>query len=103
MICTNNDLFEKETSYLRNLFQKNGYSSWFFDQSVKKFDDKNKLDTQKPKADFFRSIEVPYYGKSSSRFANRLVKKKFYVDLSVYYTNFKFGAYFQLALLCCLM
>ena len=47
---------------------------------------------------FPASIEVPYCGKSSYQFTNHLVylvKKKFNVDVSVYSTSFKTGAYFQ--------
>ena len=88
-----------EISYLSNLFLKNGYPNCFFDQSLKKSDDENKSDTQTPKAYFSRSIKVPYYGKSSNQFANRLVclvKRKFNVNVSVYYTSFKTSSYFQL-------
>ena len=60
MICSNNDLFKREISYLRNLCLKKGYPSRFFNQSVTKFDNKNKTDTQKLKPDFSRSIEVLY-------------------------------------------
>ena len=63
MICSNNYFFKREISCLRNLFLKNGYPSWFFDQSVKKFEEKDKLDTPKLEPDFSRLIEVPYYGK----------------------------------------
>ena len=84
MFCSNNDLFKREMSYLRNLFLKNGYPSWFFDQSLKKYDDRNKLGTQKLKTDFSRSIEFPYYGKSSYQLSNRLiflVEKKLNIEV----------------------
>ena len=46
VICSNNNLCKKEISYLHNLFIKNGYSSWFFDELLKKFDDRDKLGMQ---------------------------------------------------------
>ena len=36
VISFNKDLFKRETSYLSNLFLKNGYPNWFFDGSIKK-------------------------------------------------------------------
>ena len=66
---------------------------------LKKLDGRNKFGTQNLKIDFSRLIETSYYGKSSSQYANCLiclVRKKFDVDVSVYYTSFKIGTYFQL-------
>ena len=54
-----NHQFKREISYFRNLFLKNAYPGWFFDQSVKTFDGRNKLGTQKLKTDFYHLIEVP--------------------------------------------
>ena len=49
--------------------------------------------------DFLFTIEIPFFGKASRVFAKRLtalVKKKFNVDINVYYTCFETGSYFQL-------
>ena len=46
MICSN-DLFKREIRYLRNLFIKNEYPGWFFDKSLKKFEERNKLEVHR--------------------------------------------------------
>ena len=46
-----------------------------------------------------RRIGIPYFGKPSHKLAKRLsalVKTKFQIDLSFYYTSFKTGSYFNL-------
>ena len=43
MICSSKELFNQEANYLDNIFFKNGYPNWFFDQSFKKFKDTDKL------------------------------------------------------------
>ena len=58
-----------------------------------------KLNSQKPEKDFFFNLGLPYFGNSSCQSAKKLsvlVKRKFNVDINVYYTTFKTGSYFRL-------
>ena len=58
-----------------------------------------KISVKKPEKDFFFALGLPYFGNSSRQFAKKLsvlVKRKFKVDISLYYTTFKTGSYFRL-------
>ena len=58
-----------------------------------------KITVKKPEKDFFFTFGLPYFGNSLRQFAKKLsvlVKRKFDVDINVYYTTFKTGFYFQL-------
>ena len=54
---------------------------------------------KKEEKEYLCRIGIPYFGKPSHKFAKRLsalVKAKFQIDLSFYYTSFKTGSYFNL-------
>ena len=100
-ICSNYKLYLKEVQKLRLIFNNNGYSNWFIDNTLKKFEEQSaaKNNSQKTEKDFFFTLGLPYFGNSSRQFAKKLsvlIKRKFDVDINVYYTTFKTGFYFQL-------
>ena len=100
-ICSDYDIYLKEVQKLRLIFNNNGYSNWFIDKTLKKFEEQSaaKNNSQKTEKDFFFTLGLPYFGNSSPQFAKKLsilVKRKFDVDINVYYTTFKTGFYFQL-------
>ena len=100
-ICSNYELYLKEVQKLRLIFNNDGYSNWFIDNTLKKFEEQSaaKINSQKTEKDFFFTLGLPYFGTSSSQFAKKLsvlVKRKFDVDINVYCTTFKTGFYFQL-------
>ena len=100
-ICSNYELYLKEVQKLRLIFNNNGYSNWFIDNTLKKFEEQSaaKNKSQKTEKDFFFTLGLPYFGNSSRQFAKKLsvlIKRKFDVDINVYYTTFKTGFYFQL-------
>ena len=95
---SNYELHLKEAQKLRFIF--NGYSYWFIDNTLKKLEEQPaaKNNSQKPEKDFFFTLSLPYFGNSSRQFAKKLsvlVKRKFNVDINVYYTTFKTGSYFR--------
>ena len=58
-----------------------------------------KNNSQKLEKDFFFTLGLPYFGNSSHQFAEKLsilVKRKFNVDINVYYATSKTGSYFRL-------
>ena len=84
---------------LRLIFNNNGYSNWFIDNTGKKFEEQSaaKNNTQKTEKDFFFTLGLPYFENSLRQFAKKLsvlVKRKFDVDINIYYTTFKTGFYF---------
>ena len=86
---------------LRLIFNNNGYSNWFIDNTLDKFEEQPaaKNNTQKPEKDFLFTLGLSYFGNSSSQFAKKLsvlMQRKFNVDINVYYTTFKTGSYFRL-------
>ena len=100
-ICSNYELYLKEVQKLRLIFNNNGYSNWFIDNTLKKFEEQSaaKNNSQKTEKDFFFTLGLPYFGNSSCQFAKKLsvlIKRKFDIDINVYYTTFKTGFYFQL-------
>ena len=100
-ICSNYELYLKEVQKLRLILNNNGYSNWFIDNTLKKFEEQSaaKNNSQKTEKNFSFTLGQPYFGNSSRQFAKKLsdlVKRKFDVDINVYYTTFKTGFYFQL-------
>ena len=57
MICFNTELLKIEINHLQNVF-RNGYTCTFFYESLKKFEDTDKLATQKRKMIFFLNCNV---------------------------------------------
>ena len=100
-IFPNYEFYLNKVQNLRLIFNNNGYSKSFIDNTLKKFEKQPaaKNNSQKPEKDFFFTLGLPYFENSSGQFAkklNVLIKRKFDVDISVYYTTFKTGSYFQL-------
>ena len=74
-ICSNYELYLKEVQKLRLMFNNNGYSNSFIDNTHKKFEEQSaaKNNSQKTEKDFFFTISLPYFGIH----ANLLDKTKF--------------------------
>ena len=70
-ICSNYELYLKEVQKLRLIFNNNGYSNWFIDNTLKKFEEQSaaKNNSQKTEKDFFFTLGLPYFGNSSRQFA----------------------------------
>ena len=80
-ICSNYELYLKEVQKLRLIFNNNGYSNWFIDNTLIKFKGQSaaKNNSKKTEKDFFFTLGLPYFGNSSRQFAKKLsvlVKKK---------------------------
>ena len=96
-ICSDNILYDKEIWNLRSIFSKNAYPNWFFENTLQKFEDRQKK-TEKEEKEYLCRIGISYFGKPPHKFTKRLsalVKAKFQIDLSFYYTSFKAGYYFK--------
>ena len=74
-ICSNYELYLKEVQKLRLIFNNNGYSNWFIDNTLKRFEEQSaaKNNSQKTENDFFFTLGLPYFGNSSRQFAKNLV------------------------------
>ena len=88
---------------MRSIFSKNlnwFFENWFFENTLRKFEDRQKkTEKDKEEKEYLCRIGIPYFGKPSHKLAKRfstLVKAKFQIDLSFYYTSFKTGSYFNL-------
>ena len=59
---------------LRLIFNNNGYSNWFIDNTLKKIEEQPaaKNNSQKPEKDFFFILDLPYFGNSLRQFAKKL-------------------------------
>ena len=99
-ICSDNILYDKEICNLRSIFSKNAYPDWFFENILRKFEDRQKkTEKDKEEKEYLCRIGIPYFGKPSHKFAKHLsapVKAKFQIYLSLYYTSFKTESYFNL-------
>ena len=74
-ICSNYELYSKEVQKLRLIFNNNGHSNWFIDNTLRKFEEQPpaaKNNSQKPEKDFFFTLSLPYFGNSSRQFAKKL-------------------------------
>ena len=69
-ICSSDFLFDKEVSMLKKMFLNNGYPSSFFDKILASFQSSNKFSQN---ISFENSFCIPYLGKESHHFANRLL------------------------------
>ena len=60
-VCSNYDLYLKEVQKLRLIFNNNGYSKWFIDNTLKKFEEHSaaKNNGQIPEKDFFFTFGLP--------------------------------------------
>ena len=78
------------------MFLNNGYPSSFFDKILASFQSSNKFSQN---ISFENSFCIPYLGKESHHFANRLsalIKNKYNLKISPIYKTFKVVNYFQL-------
>ena len=74
-ICSDNILYDKEICNLRSIFSKNAYPNWFFENTLQKFEDRQKK-TEKDKEEkeyLCRIGTLLYFGKPSHKVAKRLV------------------------------
>ena len=95
-ICSSDFLFDKEVSMLKKMFLNNGYPSSFFDKILASFQSSSKFSQN---ISFENSFCIPYLGKKSHHFANRLsalIKNKYNLKISPIYKTFKVVNYFQL-------
>ena len=100
-ICSNYEWYLKEVQKLRLIFNNIGYSNWCIDNTLKKFEEQPaaKNNSQKLEKDFLFTLGLPYFGNFSRQFVEKLsvlVKRKFNVNVNVYYPTFKIGSYFRL-------
>ena len=80
-------------------FCDTGYPDWYISNIIKRFEKRQNNSPGKYEPDFLFTIGIPFFGKASRVFAKRLtalVKTKFNVDISVYYSCFKTGRIFNL-------
>ena len=78
------------------MFLNNNYPSSFFDKILASFQSSNKFSRN---ISFENCFCIPYLGKESHHFANRLsalIKNKYNLEISPIYKAFKIVNYFQL-------
>ena len=95
-ICSSDFLFHKEVGKLKKIFLNNGYPSSFFDKILTSFQSSNKFSQN---ISFEKGFFIPYLGKESHHFANRLsalIKNKYNLKISPTYKTFKVVNFFQL-------
>ena len=95
-ICSSDFLFDEEVSKLKQMFLNNGYPSSFFDKILASFQSSNKFSQN---ISFENCFCIPYLGKESYHFANRLsalIKNKYNLKISPVYKTFQVVNYFQL-------
>jgi len=105
-ICSTRFLFNKEVFKLRQMFASNGYPNSFFNKILNRFlctcnrdnlSNLSKCDEPEPDLRYF--VSVPFIGKDSRRFVNRLAKlldSKFNAKVIGIFKTVKVGSYFQL-------
>ena len=99
IICSDKTAHEEEIEKLRKIFYQNNYTNEFFNQAITKFENKrNKQQTQaeqdnkSDKMDFKIMVKIPFIGKPSVVYGNRLKKAiKHHLDeqVSVLYETTK--------------
>ena len=109
-VCSDKSLFSKEVDRLRDTFYKNGYPNWFFDKTIREFDDEQTRNSQ-PKipsntdaseendSSFQHVLKVPYVGRPSILYAKRLrsVLKDVVKDkIRVVYSSTKVRDFFRI-------
>ena len=101
VICSSNEAFLSEVGKLKEIFWKNGYSKLFFDKIFAYFEQKNSslINDSIDDPDQRYIIKIPYVGKVSSEFKNKLkllFLKDLKVDISPVFNSFKISSYFSL-------
>ena len=95
--CSTNYLFQKEVTYLKNLFYTNGYPIPFFNKILCQF--QNKKTDSKTEKEFINLFIIPYLGKISKEFGlqiQSLIKKRFDTKITIVYKTTKVHEYFSL-------
>ena len=95
--CSTDYLFQKEVTYLKNLFYSNGYPIHFFNKILCQFQ-KEKTDSKTEK-EFINLFIIPYLGKISKEFSlqiQSLIKKRFDIKVTIVYKTTKVQEYFSL-------
>ena len=103
MICSSEDLFNKEVEKLRKMFAANGYPKAFFDRTLEKFslsknEVKSDADENEP-TDRRHIFGIPWVGNISREYKQKvteLIKQHLEVDISSYYTSCKVSSFFSL-------
>ena len=104
IICSSRELFLREVSKLRVIFAKNGYTDVFFNKVYQLFEQKNakkeiKVDGVDCETDFKFILKIPFVGRLSHEFKNKIVKL-FFNDLGInitpVFTSVKVSDFFSL-------
>ena len=103
MICSSEDLFDKEVEKLKKMFAANGYPKAFFERTLEKFslsknEVKSDADENEP-TDRRHIFGIPWVGNISRDYKQKvteLIKQHLEVDISSYYTSCKVSSYFSL-------
>ena len=105
-ICSSEELFQREVDKLSNLFALNGYPKMYFDTALEKFlaslqvvTDSVNLDDDAKKTDRKYIFGIPYVGKISRDYKNKissLVKEHLQEDIFSYFSSCKVSSYFSL-------
>ena len=98
-ICLSDYLFNREVKVLKFIFLNNGYPSWFFEKNYNRFINSDKKATHSTVMSFENCIFIPYIGKESRRFANRLsglIENNYDQKISPIFKTFKVNNYFPL-------
>ena len=107
LICSSDNLFNKEVSKLRSIFLSNSYPLHFFNRVLQRFSDSlaSPDDESASSGGSEQSVELtvylqlPYVGQTSLLLGKRLselVRDKLGIEIEVVYSTFKVGAYFGL-------
>ena len=103
IICSSHELFLREVSKLKSIFRMNGYNDIFFDKVFKSFQIRNSInETQNctlKDNNFKHIIKIPFVGKVSYEFKNKLTKlfsHHLRVDISPVFTTLKLSSFFSL-------
>ena len=101
-ICSSNEFVEKECDKLRKIFALNGYPRSFFNKVLDAFTDKKSTNlplSQNDENELSFICKIPYVGKCSVIFANKLsniIKEHYLIDIRCVYTSCKVREYFSL-------
>ena len=73
MYCSKYELYLKEVQKLRLIFNNNGYSNWFIDNTLTKIEEQPaaKNNCQKPEKDFFFYSRLAVFRNSLRQFAKK--------------------------------
>ena len=98
-ICSSPRLFNDEVNRLKKLFIDNCYPARYFENALKRITNPTQHQDDLDESDVFSIFRVPYYDRSSMKFAKRISKiisDKFNISIRVVYSTYKVKNYFQL-------